>query len=97
MVNLTPIYGGFNSYVMSVMKDLVDMDVSGCRKLNTDDFVESIVDAFKVEKLNISGCTQFTEQQIIDICTCLPNLVSVDATGCTGLQFANALTILCNI
>ena len=79
------------------MMDLINIDISECCHLNCDDFIECVINLLKVEKLNMSVCDQFTEQQIIDICTSLPNLEYFDASCCVPITHVSAYVILCNV
>ena len=96
-VDITDIYGGFSRMIMAKMDDIFRVNISGCDNLNPSEFTEAILGCLKMERLDMVGCTQFTEYNIVDICTSLPNLVHFDARQCSGLQYANANIILCNL
>ena len=95
-VDLTQIYGGGNDQVIKLMTELENADISGCCKIVPADYIDSILNCTKIMKFQMIGCEQFSEYQIIDICTSLPNLTYFDASNCKGLQFVSAYVILCN-
>ena len=95
-MNITDIYGGMNRATMQKMVELTTVDMSGCTDFEPSEFIDGILKCCKIEKLEIAGCKQFTEHNIIDICTSLPELIYFDASKCAGLQYANAHVILCN-
>ena len=95
-VDVTHICGGFSAPVLQKMSDIICVDISGCTHLDASEFVEGIVSCIQMEKLLMVGCSLFTEYNIVDICTSLPNLIHLDSRKCSGLQYANAHVILCN-
>ena len=97
LVNITDLYGGFQQFTFEKMSGLANVDISGCKALNASEFTEVLIKCLKIEKVEMVGCTQFSEHQIVDICTSLPKLVHFDSRKCTGLQYANANVILCNV
>ena len=95
-VNLDHIYGGFDPKVLLNIKDLVSIDISGCCHHDTYVFIECVLKCLKIVKIEMIGCKQFSEHQIVDICTGFPNLKFFDASGCIGISFVSGNTILCN-
>ena len=93
---MTKLYGGFSAATMQQMDDIVRVDISFCFDLNACDFVQAILGCIDITKLEMVGCKQFTEYNIVDICTSLPNLEYFDARACSGLQYVNAYVILTN-
>ena len=95
-VDITKIYGGSSSGALHKMVNLESIDLSFCCDINPADFVEGLLGCMKIKKLEMVGCKQFTEYNIVDICTSLPNLEYFDGRACSGLQFSNANVILTN-
>ena len=65
--------------------------------IDSRQFVDKIVDRIELQEIYMVNCTQFTEQQMIEMFSCLPNLRIIDATGCRGFQFVSAYTLCCNL
>ena len=95
-VDITDIYGGFSAFTLQNMSDIICVDISGCCTINPSDFIEGLLGCIQIEKLKMVGCKQFSEYNIVDICTSLPNLAYFDGRNCSGLQYVNANVILCN-
>ena len=96
-VDLTHIYGGFSEFTLDKLSEVFAVDISGCTTLNPCEFVEGLMGCIDLEKLVMVGCHQFSEYNIVDVCTSVPYLKYFDARKCSGLQYANANVILCNV
>ena len=63
------------------MTNLKFVELSGCDSIEPDSFVKGISECTKLEQIVMRFCTQFSEWQIVEMCTSLPNLTYVDALG----------------
>ena len=95
-VYVSRIYGKFNPAFISIMQNLEKVVISDTH-IDPREFVDKIVDRIELQEIYLVNCTQFTEQQMIEMFSCLPNLRIIDATGNRGFQFVSAYTLCCNL
>ena len=95
-VHLSRIYSSYDPALLKCMVNLEKIVISHTH-IDAKQFVNGAVDCIQLRELHIAGCTQFTEQQMIELFCCLPNLEIIDATGNRGFQYANAYVVCSNL
>ena len=96
LVYLTPLIGPFDGIFFSKMRNVVDVRIPGCNKVDPNTFVDAIVEAKQIEEVDITGCKQFNEYQLVRMFKSLPNLVQVFALETTGILSVSAYEIVTN-
>ena len=93
---LSGIYGSYDPALLKCMCNLEKI-VTSYTHIDVQKFINAAVDCIQLKELHLAGCTQFREQQMIELFCCLPNLEIINATGNHGFQYANAYIVCCNL
>ena len=95
-VYLSRIYGPYNPVFLKSMPNLEKVVISHTH-VKPEGFIDAIIDCINLRESHLARCTQFTEQQMIEMFCCLPNLEIIDATGNRPFLFVIAYIICCSL
>ena len=70
---------GFQPDYLVYFNHLVDVDISHCRGIRAEEFIDCIAACNKIEVLKLQGCSQFSQNQLVKIMTNLKKLEYVEA------------------
>ena len=93
-MELTPVIGSFKCYFLLYIKTITEVDISACRNLDVTRFTESIVCCTGLQKIVMKGCTQFTQNDLLNMLSKLPNLKYFNIEGCKEMSIAQIMSIL---
>ena len=94
--DLTVKFGMFRPGQLVYFQHVRHIDISGCRHIQTDLFVDCLNFVKELKYLNISKCPQFSEGQICKIALSHLQLNVLDAHDGPELLFKTAYVILAN-
>ena len=77
--------------------NLQELEISNIAKCKTEDFVKYVQGCKQLIMLNIESCKNFSEQQLTEMLSNMPQLVSVNATNTEPIRFCNFLLIICSL
>ena len=89
--------GKFNALQLIHFTDLTLIDISECRSVVSQDYVECIQFCTKLKHFNISECSQFHEYQMVRMLCGLQALSVVDITGTQKLQYISTYRIVTSL
>ena len=96
-VDLVEKIGNFKCQFLLYISNLIDLDVSGCTSINTQEFSEMVVACCNLERISLKGCIQFTQMSMLNIISRLPRLRSVDLEGCSEFHMQVAYWMISSL
>ena len=95
--DMMPKLGMFHPCQLVYFSQLTLIDISGCTTVVPQDFIECIQICQRLINLNMSGCYQFHEYQMVRMLCELKTLQIVDITGTKKLLYVSAYRIVTSL
>ena len=86
--------GQFQPLQLVYFTNLQMIDISGMNFISSQDFTECVQACSQLKDINLSGCTQFHEFQLVRMFCPLLHLEKVDVTSSALMQYVNAFIIV---
>ena len=96
-VDLTPQLGEFSPCILIYFPQLLELDITGCRGIDSELLNDCIGACSNLQRLEMRGCKQCSQHIIVQIVRKLPNLVYFDASNAGHINYVNAYNILCHL
>ena len=89
--------GGFNAMFLIYLRDIAELDISGCVSIPALDFIDCVVACSNLKLLNMRGCKQFADLHLMQMIPKLSNLGSLCLEECQEIGFPVAFWILSSL
>ena len=94
--DITPQLGEFTPSLLPYFDNLLELDVSGCIKIDSNLFTDCVVACVNLNKLVMKACTQFSQYQIAKFVSNLKSLEYLDVSNGPEFMYFNGYVILSN-
>ena len=97
LVEISSVVGDFTSDMLPVFKDIKEVDISGCKEIDPDEFVQNILQVQKLQKIVLTGCSQFQEYHLVEFLPYMDCLQDVQIRGCDFMSSEIVVELLENM
>ena len=85
--------GSFSPILFIYLREIAEIDVSGCRSIDSDLFVDCIIFCENLKKIEMRSCWQFEENDFVKMLPKMRKLSYVDIAKCCKITSVSALYI----
>ena len=96
-VDLTPQLGAFTPCLFVYFRDLMEIDISGCKSIDPCLFVDCIAACQNLRKIEMISCTQFNQYHIVNMLQDKPKLKYFESSKGSNINFTNAYRMLSSL
>ena len=97
IMDITSKIGSFSPFLFVYLNTISEIDISGCRSIDANEFTDCVLYCKKLEKLTMTSCTQFSEGHFLQFLPRLTNLYLIDLARCQEIAFVGSFFIVQSI